>query len=110
MGESKSVNGVGAARWVILYQWGSKSSMPKQAARANVLPPGAIPLGLSREQAAAYIGVGVTTFDRMIRDGLMPRPIRIYGRTVWHLRKLEAAFAALDAEDNDNDPWSNQSL
>lgn len=67
-------------------------------------------MGLSREQAAAYIGVGVTTFDRMVKEGLMPRPIRIYGRTVWHLRKLEAAFTALDAEDTENDPWANQSV
>lgn len=63
-----------------------------------------------RAEAATYIGVSVTTFDRMIREGLMPRPIRIYGRTVWNLRKLEQAFAALDEDEAEIDPWANQSL
>lgn len=35
---------------------------------------------LSRTLAASYVGVSPTTFDRMIKDGLMPRPKAIYGR------------------------------
>lgn len=45
-----------------------------RATRASVLPPGTTPLGLSREQAATYIGVSTSTFDRMIKDGMMPKP------------------------------------
>jgi predicted DNA-binding transcriptional regulator AlpA len=78
--------------------------------RRNVLPFGALPRGLSRVEAAAYVGVSPTTFDRMISDGLMPRPIRIYGRTVWDLRKLDAAFAALDRTEEAADPWSRMAL
>jgi len=70
------------------------------------LPPGALPRGLSRVQSAEYVGVSPTTFDRMIKDRLMPEPIRIYGRTVWDVRKLDVAFAALDTGDEADDVWS----
>jgi hypothetical protein len=33
--------------------------------------------GLSRLEAAIYIGVGVTKFDALVAAGLMPRPKRI---------------------------------
>jgi predicted DNA-binding transcriptional regulator AlpA len=56
-------------------------------------------------QAAEYVGVSPTTFDRMVKDGLMPQPIRIYGRTVWDVRKLDAAFAALDRSEALDDVW-----
>jgi len=61
-------------------------------------------------QSAEYIGVSPTTFDRMIKDGKMPEPIRIYGRTVWDLRKLNAAFAALDRSETADDAWGKMSL
>ena len=76
----------------------------------NVLPVGAMPRGLSRVQAAEYVGVSPATFDRMIRDGLMPAPIRIYGRVVWDIRKLDEAFAALDKSEPSDNPWQNISL
>ena len=47
------------------------------------LPLSLTPRGLSRGQAAEYIGVGVTKFDEMVDDGRMPRPKRIDGRLVW---------------------------
>ena len=64
--------------------------------------------GLSRDQAANYIGVGPTKFDKMVKDGRMPRPKRVDGRVVWDLRKLDAAFAALEDDDPDKpetNPW-----
>lgn len=60
------------------------------------------PRGLSREEAARYIGVGTTTFDRLIAEGRMPKPLRIGKRTVWDRIKLELAFAALDEVDEGN--------
>lgn len=84
--------------------------MPRSVARESVLPAGALPRGLSRVQAAAYVGVSPTTFDRLIKDGLMPKPIRFYGRNVWDLHKLNEAFAALDTGDNSDDPWGRMSL
>lgn len=76
----------------------------------NVLPSTLPPRGLNRVQAAAYVGVSATTFDRMILDKLMPRPTRIYGRTVWDIRKLDAAFTALDTDAAEDDPCSRLAL
>jgi len=53
------------------------------------------PRGLSRDEAARYIGVGTTKFDEMVGDGRMPRPKRIDGRVVWDRLKIEAAFSDL---------------
>lgn len=60
--------------------------------------------GLSRERAAVFIGVGVTKFDEMVRDGRMPKPKRIDGRLVWDIRRLDMAFEALPDE-GDANPW-----
>lgn len=60
--------------------------------------------GLRRDQAAAYIGVSATKFDEMVRDGRMPKPIRIDGCTVWDLQELDAAFDRLRDRGEPN-PW-----
>lgn len=54
------------------------------------------PRGLCREDAALYIGVGTTTFDRLVDEGRMPKPMRIGKRVVWDRLKIDAAFADLD--------------
>lgn len=56
------------------------------------------PRGMSRDEAARYIGVGATKFDQMVKDGRMPRPKRIDGRTVWDRIKLDEAFNRLPDE------------
>lgn len=53
------------------------------------------PLGLSREEAARYVGVGTTLFDEMVADHRMPAPKRINKRAVWDRTRLEMAFANL---------------
>lgn len=58
--------------------------MPRTPAQA--LP--FVPRGLSREQAAAYVGIGATLFDRAVADGKMPAPLRLYGRVVWDRARL----------------------
>jgi len=79
--------------------------------REHVLPASLAPRGLSRVQAAAYIGVSPALFDQMVGDGRMPKPTRINSRTVWDRVKLDEAFAALphDAQDGD-DEWSNPAV
>jgi predicted DNA-binding transcriptional regulator AlpA len=72
--------------------------------RRNVLPVSLAPRGLSRVEAAAYIGVSTSLFDEMVRDGRMPRPKRINSRTVWDRHSIDAAFQALPGEDTIN-PW-----
>jgi predicted DNA-binding transcriptional regulator AlpA len=62
----------------------------------SCLPPSLAPRGLSRVQAAEYIGIGATKFDELVASGTMPKPKRIGGRTVWDRVRLDEAFAALD--------------
>jgi len=69
------------------------------------LPLSLAPRGLSRVQAAEYIGVGVTKFDELVSDGRMPRPKRIDGRNVWDRIRLDEAFAALDDEGRPQNEW-----
>lgn len=62
--------------------------------------------GLSREEAAVYIGISVRKFDEMVTDGRMPRAKVIDARRVWDTHKLDLAFDALptDGEEESN-PW-----
>lgn len=67
-------------------------------------------LGLNREEAATYVGVGHTTFDAMVADGRMPRPKTVGARRIWSRIELENAFARLPAEAQDDaagDPWAD---
>lgn len=62
------------------------------------------PRGMSRDEAARYVGVGVTKFDEMVADGRMPRPKRVDGRVIWDRLKVEAAFTDLP-DDKKVNPW-----
>jgi hypothetical protein len=62
------------------------------------------PRGMSRAVAARYIGVGTTKFDEMVKDGRMPRPKRVDGRTLWDRLAL---CLALDAAFNDLPDYRN---
>lgn len=56
--------------------------------------------GLSRDEAAMYIGISASKFDELVRDGRMPGPKRIDGRKVWDVHALDLAFDSLP-DDND---------
>ncbi|MDX2265390.1 MAG: hypothetical protein NW215_10510 [Hyphomicrobiales bacterium] len=75
-----------------------------------ILPPSLAPRGLSRTQAAAYVGVSPSLFDAMVADGRMPKPKRVNARVIWDRHALDAAFAALPNEDGEGedaaDAWS----
>jgi len=71
------------------------------------LPLSLAPRGLSRVQAAEYVGVGVTKFDDMVDDGRMARPKRIDGRLVWDRIKLDEAFDALDDDVASKNEWDD---
>ena len=51
--------------------------------------------GLNRAEAARYVGISTTTFDKLVREGQIPQPFQIGSRTIWDLRKLDAAFDVL---------------
>jgi predicted DNA-binding transcriptional regulator AlpA len=72
----------------------------------SILPSSVPPRGLSREEAAAYIGVSPSLVDILVKDGRMPGPKRINSRVVWDRMQLDSAFDALP--DNDApilNPW-----
>jgi predicted DNA-binding transcriptional regulator AlpA len=66
--------------------------------------PAALRRGMSRTEAAQYLGVGTTSFDNMVKDGTMPKPVRLGGRVVWDIQALDAAFDRLVAPSTNN-PW-----
>jgi predicted DNA-binding transcriptional regulator AlpA len=63
--------------------------------KKNVLPPSLPPRGLSRVEAAQYIGVSPSLFDQMVEDGRMPKPKPINARKVWDRLRLDQAFESL---------------
>lgn len=65
--------------------------MPQAA--PTTLPAGCMPRGLSRVQAAEYVGVGVTKFDEMVRDRRMPSPKRIDELRIWDRFQLQYSVA-----------------
>ncbi len=77
--------------------------------KSNTSRPRAVPLparrGLNRVEAAGYIGLSPTGFDRLVRKKQMPRAKHVGGRRIWDLQALDQAFDALDARDTDANPW-----
>ena len=50
--------------------------------RPAIIPAGCWPLpkrGLSRAEAAHYVGVGTSKFDEMVKDGRMPNGYKLIG-------------------------------
>ena len=74
-------------------------------ARARTLAENLTPRGLDRVEAAQYVGIGVTLFDRLVNDRRMPAPKRAAGRKVWDIKALDRAFDALP-EDGSANSWA----
>ena len=53
---------------------------------------GVIARGLSRLDAAAYVGVSPVTFDKLVADGTIDAPVKVRGRKVYDRLKLDAAI------------------
>jgi len=71
----------------------------------SALPQSLPPRGLSREQAAAYVGISPSLFEALVRDGRMPAPKRINSRTIWDRLQLDEAFTALPSNEAAVNPW-----
>jgi len=74
--------------------------------RKSPLPFGVAPRGLSREQAAAYVGISPTKFDGLVNDGAMPQPRMIGSRTVWDRHLVDQSFEDLPYRQVANE-WDN---
>ncbi len=67
--------------------------------------------GLSRVEAAGYVGVSPTTFDKMVIAGEMPSPKRVGTRKIWDRHALDLVFDNLPGDDSgsnsETDSWSD---
>jgi hypothetical protein len=61
--------------------------------------------GLSREEAANYLGISPSKFDQLRKDGRVDAARLIDGRKVWDIHALDRAFDALphDGDEGDED-------
>lgn len=80
---------------------------------ARPLPISLPPVGISREQAASFIGISPTLFDRLVFEGKMPDGRQIYGRLVWDVQEVADAFRRLphrsepvDQRRQEVNPWN----
>jgi hypothetical protein len=83
------------------------ATLPSRGLRqALVAPPHA--RGLSRGEAARYVGISPAKFDELVRAGLMPGAKRIGARRVWDVRAVDLAFDALPEDTAaDANPWDD---
>jgi predicted DNA-binding transcriptional regulator AlpA len=84
--------------------------MKAPTSQHHFLRAGLAPRGLSRVEASRYVGVSPSTFDRMVRDRLMPAPVRVYSRTIWDRQRLDDAFGALSGVEPASDQWDRLAL
>jgi hypothetical protein len=56
--------------------------------------------GLSRSEAAMYLGISPSKFDEMVADGRVSRPRLIDTRKVWDVFELDLAFEELPRDDD----------
>jgi hypothetical protein len=54
--------------------------------------------GLSRTEAAQYLGISETKFDELRHDGRVAPPRLLDGRKLWDVVELDMAFDALPRE------------
>lgn len=77
--------------------------------KAEILSRLPIVFALSREEAAASIGISVGTFNELVEQGRMPRATLIGKRKVWDTDELRLAFKALpkDGEEVEDQSWAD---
>jgi predicted DNA-binding transcriptional regulator AlpA len=88
-----------------LFGCHARGRMIRDSRRASALPDSLPPRGLHRLQAAEYVGISVTKFDEMVKDGRMPQPIAIDGRRVWDRWLIDKAFTRLSEPDRSS--WAS---
>lgn len=67
-----------------------------------------VPRGLRREDAARYIGISPTLFDRKRKEGAIPPPRDMFGVMIWDRQDLDSLFARPSytaVNDNNSNYW-----
>ena len=83
----------------------SVTSAATSARRLSATRP-VVRRGLSRVEAAIYIGISPSKFDELRKDGRVGPARLIDGRKVWDMRDLDLAFEALPMESNEAEDWT----
>jgi hypothetical protein len=83
--------------------------MRRATARVDIMPFLPVVFGLGEVEAAAAIGISASKFRTLVKDGRMPSPRRLDGRTIWDVDELRAAFKALphDGESEKAESWAD---
>jgi predicted DNA-binding transcriptional regulator AlpA len=83
--------------------------MRRATTQLDIVPFLPVVFGLAEVEAAAAIGVSASKFRTLVKDGRMPSPRRIDGRTIWDVDELRAAFKALphEGESEKADSWAD---
>lgn len=67
------------------------------------------PFCIRRKQAAAELGISATKFDDLVHRGLLPKPFKIDGCTLWDWEDLREAYEELRqgalAINREENPW-----
>jgi len=82
-------------------------------AKGQSLPYNLPPAALSRDAAADFLGIGASSFEKAVADGLMPSGKRIGGRKLWLVLDLEKALRELpyaDEEEEEPRGWEGVDL
>jgi hypothetical protein len=64
--------------------------------------------GMSRAEAARFVGVSPTKFDELVRDGRMPRPTKIDDEEVFDLIQLDLAFDRITGGASETNEWNRK--
>ena len=52
-------------------------------------------LAYRRDEAAAALGIGLTKFEDWVKRGMMPKPVKVDGCSLYDARQLEVAWQAI---------------
>jgi predicted DNA-binding transcriptional regulator AlpA len=86
----------------------SKNDLVRMIGPNTTLPNSLPPRGICRKQAAEYLGVSPSHFDKLVNERIIPPAKRLGGRAVWDVRQLDKAFDELDSGAWDNDNTNDQ--
>jgi predicted DNA-binding transcriptional regulator AlpA len=90
--------------------------MTKVRGTNSLVNSGLTPRLLNREQAASYLGISASAFDKQVADRVVPGPKSFGSRRVWDIRQLDAAIDRLPSENGASDEshaddvWSRAAL
>lgn len=54
---------------------------------------------MDRTTAAKYLGIGITMFDELMAEGIIPRPKKLRSKSLWDRIDLEGVANSLERDD-----------